>query len=179
MQIWKRPQGEPLIDERDRKDYYTPSTTLFFSHCKRVISHYHLPDNLVEQESVHDIIYDYFDSIHPTSKIFKVQANTSASEIKTYYAKTVVLAVGAGNPPSIPGLLPHERIEGACHAMQIKTFPDSSVARKIQAKRETNIMVVGGGLTSAQIADLAIRKGVTRVWHVMRGPLKGECFIFV
>ena len=33
-------------------------------------------------------------------------------------------------------------------------------------------MVIGGGLTSAQIGGLAIRRGVTKVWHIMRGPLR-------
>lgn len=38
-------------------------------------------------------------------------------------------------------------------------------------------MVIGGGLTSAQITDMAVRHDVTKVWHVMRGSCKGEIII--
>jgi hypothetical protein len=37
----------------------------------------------------------------------------------------------------------------------------------VDEKRFTNVMVVGGGLISAKIGDLAIRRGVTKVWHIM------------
>lgn len=44
---------------------------------------------------------------------------------------------------------------------------------RVRAHKPTNVLVIGGGLTSAQIADRAIRQGVTRVLHLMRGPMKG------
>lgn len=43
----------------------------------------------------------------------------------------------------------------------------------IQQRRETNVVVVGGGLSSAQIVDMAVRKGVTKVWFLMRSEFKG------
>jgi hypothetical protein len=49
--------------------------------------------------------------------------------------------------------------------MQLKTFPSESVKRKIAAGRPTNILIVGGGLTSAQLADLAVRHGVGTIWR--------------
>lgn len=52
-------------------------------------------------------------------------------------------------------------------------FPSLNVQRKIQQRRETNVVVVGGGLSSAQIVDMAIRKGVSRVWFLMRSDFKG------
>lgn len=60
--------------------------------------------------------------------------------------------------------------------MQIQKFPDPVVQAKISAKKTTNVLVVGGGLTSAQLSDLAIRRGVTKVWHLMRGPCKVKPF---
>jgi hypothetical protein len=102
------------------------------------------------------------------------------------YSRIVVLAVGPGNQPRIPripGMVSSSGSEGfpqACHAMQIRHFPDPVVQRRIAAHRPTNILVVGGGLTSAQLADLAIRKGragsSTTVWHMMRGPLRVKPF---
>jgi cation diffusion facilitator CzcD-associated flavoprotein CzcO len=58
--------------------------------------------------------------------------------------------------------------------MEIKTFPSANVKNKIQRRQQTNVVVVGGGLSSAQIVDMAIRKGVTKVWFLMRSDMKGE-----
>jgi cation diffusion facilitator CzcD-associated flavoprotein CzcO len=57
--------------------------------------------------------------------------------------------------------------------MEIKTFPSPNVQDKIQRRQETNVVVVGGGLSSAQIVDMAVRKGVTKVWFIMRSGMKG------
>lgn len=57
--------------------------------------------------------------------------------------------------------------------MDIKQFPSPRVQDKIQRRQETNVVVVGGGLSSAQIVDMAVRKGVTKVWFLMRSGLKG------
>ncbi len=46
--------------------------------------------------------------------------------------------------------------------------------KKIKERKQTNVLVLGGGLTSAQLGDLALKHGVTKVWHIMRGELKGE-----
>jgi hypothetical protein len=60
--------------------------------------------------------------------------------------------------------------------MQIKTFPDPIVQKRIAAGQATNVLIVGGGLTSAQLSDLAVRRGVTKVWHMMRGPCRVKHF---
>lgn len=60
--------------------------------------------------------------------------------------------------------------------MDIKSFPSPAIRRKIQRHEETNVVVVGGGLSSAQIVDMAVRKGVTKVWFLMRSGMKGVCF---
>lgn len=60
--------------------------------------------------------------------------------------------------------------------MEIKTFPSANVKDKIQRRQQTNVVVVGGGLSSAQIVDMAIRKGVTKVWFLMRSDMKGEYY---
>ena len=93
-----------------------------------------------------------------------------------HYSRTVVLAIGAGAAPRLPASMTSEpvaKIEGACHAFAIERFPDPATQKKINAKEATNVLVVGDGLTSAQLSDMAIRHGVTKVWHVMRGPMKG------
>lgn len=60
--------------------------------------------------------------------------------------------------------------------MQLKQFPPLHMIPKITARRSTEILIVGGGLTSAQLADLALRRGVSKVRLLMRGPLKVKYF---
>ncbi|KAI0204799.1 FAD binding domain-containing protein [Astrocystis sublimbata] len=168
--LGRQQQNIPTIDERDRKDYFVPSTPLFFSHCDCVASRYHLSDDIISQESVEDICYSHVLEYSDDHKIFTVKTNKGI-----HYAKIVVLAIG-GNPPQIPCSLTHEEMEGATHAMHIKTFPPLYVQKKIAHKAQTNVLVVGGGLTSAQIADLAVRRRASKVWLIMRGPLKIKHF---
>ncbi|KAF7675283.1 nucleotide-binding domain-containing protein [Alternaria burnsii] len=178
----------PDVDERDRKDYYVPRTDLFDAHCEEVIKRYRLGKDLLRKESVMDIQYDKVSKFDKTElrsfisdgavaderKVFRVETDQGAR-----FAHLVVLAVGPGNAPSIPlvpGLPTQHPHEGFAHAMQIKQFPPSHVMAKIQARQLTSMLIVGGGLTSIQLADLAIKRGVNKVWMLMRGPLKVKHF---
>ncbi|KAI1470515.1 FAD/NAD(P)-binding domain-containing protein [Daldinia caldariorum] len=163
------PRTEPTVDERDRNDYFVPSTPLFASHCGCIMDRYGLRGNVVSHEEVEDIRYDYLEDVSEVDKVFTVRTGRGV-----HYAKTVVLAIG-GNPPQIPDNLT-EGTEGATHAMHIKEFPSARVKQKIKARSQVNVVIVGGGLTSAQLADLAIRRGVNKVWLLMRGPLKVKPF---
>lgn len=168
VDVPSRTKAPVTIDERDRKDYFTPSRSLFRDYCDCVIDRYRLRNGLVKQEVVKDI--DYGPVLGSTSEdLFSVRTDKGVQ-----FAKTVVLAVGAGNAPSVPKPFRHGIAAGACHAMRIRDFPDPSVKAKMEIGRTTNVVVIGGGLTSAQVADMAIRHGVTKVWHLMRGPLKGR-----
>jgi thioredoxin reductase len=177
----------PDIDERDRKDYFVPSTGLFASQCAEVVNRYGLGQDLLHQERVMDVEYDEAqsfgiereevlleDAVDQDVKIFRITTDKGER-----LAKVVILAVGPGNAPSIPPLpglsspWPHE---GYAHAMQMKQFPPSHVKEKISARRPTNMLIVGGGLTSVQLADLAIKRGVSKTYLLMRGPLKVKHF---
>ncbi|KAH7087157.1 hypothetical protein FB567DRAFT_560859 [Paraphoma chrysanthemicola] len=179
----------PDIDERDRKDYYTPSRELFEDQCGDVVRRYGL-EGIVRKEMVRDIefapiasfkdvehdsvISNGGDDVDDDVKVFRVTTNTGVR-----YTYTLILAVGPGNAPcipSVPGLpsvLPHE---GLTHAMQIKQFPPPHVRAKIASKQATSMLIVGGGLTSIQLADLALKRGVSKVWLLMRGPVKVKYF---
>jgi cation diffusion facilitator CzcD-associated flavoprotein CzcO len=141
---------------------------------------------VIRQEDVQDIVYGYLDQyarLHActdTEKIFTVSTSRG-----TYHARAVVLAVGPGNKPSIPGS-PHSGLSQQApepqvmHAMQIRPepgfFPDPLVLSRKKAGRHTSILIVGGGLTSAQLADMAVRRGVDTVHLVMRSGLKVKHF---
>ncbi|KAK1716980.1 FAD binding domain-containing protein [Colletotrichum lupini] len=165
------------VDERDRKDYFTPPTNLFANHCECIVDRYGLREGLIQNEKVEDIQYRTVKQVSPDANLFAVHTNKG-----THYARTVVLAVGPANAPTIPPILGLNSEPGCaapprvCHSMQIQKFPDPVVQAKISAKKTTNVLVVGGGLTSAQLSDLAIRRGVTKVWHLMRGPCKVKPF---
>lgn len=116
------------------------------------------------------------EALSSTEKLFTLRTDNGV-----HYSRTVVLAVGPGNKPRIPQIPGITRESGAlppqvCHSMQIKEFPAAVVQSRIDARKATNVLMVGGGLTSAQLTDLAIRKGVTKVWHFMRGPCKVKLF---
>lgn len=156
------------IDERDRKDYFSPSRTLFRDYCDCVIDRYGLRQNLVKQETVYDVDFGSVPNLDPDHDLFTIRTDHGL-----HYARTVVLAIGAGNSPTVPRPFVNH-VGNACHAMQIRVFPDPSTKTKMKLGRRTNVVVIGGGLTSAQVADMAVRHGVSKVWHIMRGPLKGD-----
>ncbi|KAG9571163.1 FAD binding domain-containing protein, partial [Aureobasidium melanogenum] len=158
------------IDERDRKDYFTPSCSLFHDYCECVIDRYGLRNNLIQQERVEDINFGFVSGISETKQIFTVHSDQAV-----HYARVVVLAVGPGNPPSVPAGL-GQTGQGCCHAMQIREFPDPSVTTKLRQKKDVNIIVVGGGLTSAQLTVMASKHGARKVFHLVRGRLRVKPF---
>jgi thioredoxin reductase len=178
----------PDIDERDRKDYFVPSTGLFASHCSEVVQRYGLTQDMLRQESVTNIQYDFVNSSRDAehnsvasdefsddeTKVFRVTTNQGVS-----FARVVILAVGPGNAPCIPiitGLPGSSLHDGYTHAMQIKQFPPPHIKTKIESRGPTRMLIIGGGLTSIQLADLAIKRGVSKVWLLMRGDLKVKYF---
>ena len=161
------------IDERDRKDDLTPSAEIFHDFCQEVIQRYSV-ENLVEQTEVSSIDFGYHDEVGEHGdlgpKLFKVI--TTGGTVK--HAKVVVLAIGAGGKPTMPRESSAAEREGACHRTQLpkQMFLPKSLKQKILARLPTAIVIVGGGLTSAQIANQCIENGVAKVFLVMRGPLK-------
>lgn len=125
----------------------------------------------MRQEKVTNVSFDYFEDVCQKDKVFRIETDKSF-----YYSRTAVLAVGPANEPRVPQYSGVDNPEATTHAMKIREFPSWPIQDKIAVKKTTNILVVGGGLTSAQLADLAIRRGVTRVWLIMRGPLKIKPF---
>ena len=168
------------VDERDRKDYFTPSRGMFGDFVRGVVGRYGLEgqdgDGVVREERVEELRYGVvpqFSAQGGSEKLFTVRSQGGS----VHYAKAVVLAVGPGNAPCIPK--PFGEIgmkhEAACHALTLRGdcgLPKTLKA-KVAAGKRTNVLVIGGGLTSAQTGDLVLKQGVAKVWHLMRGTLKG------
>ncbi|PVH91095.1 FAD/NAD(P)-binding domain-containing protein [Periconia macrospinosa] len=184
-------QSGPDVDERDRKDYFTPSTSVFRAHCTEIARCYGLGEELVRKEKVVNVTYGEIDAFRDTehdsvieediedayTKVFKVESDKG-----THYARTVVLAIGPGNTPKVPAIrgLPSSTPEtphhGFSHALHLHQFPTSRLEARIKTGASTNLLIVGGGLTSVQLADLALKKGINRVWLLMRGDVKVKYF---
>ncbi|KAF9889947.1 hypothetical protein FE257_006821 [Aspergillus nanangensis] len=165
--------GEDEIDERDRKDYFSPSTELFTDYCESIACRYGLdmPD-MIQQCEITDLKYGIHPDLSPSDKIFTITASNGTQ----YYSRAVVLAIGPGRTKIFPFELTPEEEQGACHSTEIRAFPSPNVRGKIQQRQETNLVVVGGGLSSAQIVDMAVRKGVSKVWFLVRSDFKVKHF---
>lgn len=175
------------VDERDRKDYFTPSRQVFKDFVEGVVGRYGLDEEgVVRKEKVEALQYGVVPGLsshsQPDEKLFTVRTGTAEGN-GVHYAKAVVLAVGAGNAPCIPA--PFGEIgmghEAACHALTLRGecgLPKVLKA-KIAAGKRTNVLVIGSGLTSAQTGDLVLKQGVSKVWHLMRGTPKGMCSQFL
>lgn len=167
----KRQQETTYLDERNRFDYYRPSQSLFSHHCFEIISRYNLSD-IIQKSLVQSINWD------PLSSTFALQTSTGPKQ-----ARIVIFAAGAASKPSLPPDAPlpfhsSPHADTVFHAFSSPhpQFLPPSLVTKIQKKKQTSIAVIGGGLTSAQITDLAIKQGVTKVYHIIRGPLKVKHF---
>lgn len=136
----------------------------------------------MHHETVTDITFHPdWSAARGDEKLFAVTTNKGCR-----YARAVVLAVGPNYKPNFPDVaielprslqLPSDcDLPQACHSSHIKAIPDETVQARIDRRLQTNVLVVGGGLTSAQISDLAIRRGVTNVYHIMRGPCRVKQF---
>ncbi|KAI5284803.1 hypothetical protein KEM54_001062, partial [Ascosphaera aggregata] len=167
---------EVEIDERDRKDYWCPSSSLFSDYCNSIVERYDLDANtMVRQAEVTDLTYSIVPgSGLPDTKIFTVRT----ADKRTFYAKAVVVAVGPGLKKHLPWELTPDEMLGSVHSFEIEEgrFLPSHIREKIKKGIQTDVVVIGGGLTSSQVVDNLVKKGVTRVWYIMRSPLKVKHF---
>ncbi|KAL2171039.1 hypothetical protein VTG60DRAFT_3887 [Thermothelomyces hinnuleus] len=205
--VGARGESRVHINERDRHDYFNPSRALFRDHCRDVVDRYGLGGargSLVRKERVLDIAYGPVAGVSGAGeKLFTVRTEGDAAP-PVRHARVVILAVGAGNPPRIPAI---PGIDTGCstgaeggappppppqvsHAMHLRAGGDEfplprELRQKIPAGREVNILVVGAGLTSAQLSDLAIRRTTgtgtgtamkLTVYHLTRARLRTRLF---
>jgi len=162
------------VNEVSRRDFFAPSTRLFEDHCAAVVQRYGLAEKgLVRHAQALDVTFVSDCGGGGAPGVFTV-----ASTAGTYRARIVVLAVGPGQSPVIPAdeAECEERSCQTCHSMNIRQLPDPVVREKISIGQATSILIVGGGLTSIQIADLALRRGVSKVCMLMRGKVKVKPF---
>lgn len=172
------------IDRRNWQDYYRPGTKLFKDFCQSVIDRYEL-ENVVIKAEVIDIRYGEINKIMLNGEVetgMGFQIETSDGDI--YGAKIAIVAAGpAGeiNYPLLPDVENHFPM-GSCHTSHLFSkqveVPNERIMSKVKTKQQTEVIVVGGGLTSAQLTEKLINKGVTKVHFVTRGEIKIKHFDF-
>lgn len=180
--------GYVEIDQRNWKDYYRPGTPLFRDFCASIIKRYSL-ENIVKKAEVIDIQYGQVNKICNNGIIESgkgFQVTTSDGEI--FGCKVLISAIGATGKINYPvkmdeSLESNKFPEGSCHTTHLFSrqveFIGPEIKKKIKESKDSiDILIVGGGLTSAQLTELALRRGVRRVHFVTRGELKIKHFDF-
>ncbi|OAG41534.1 hypothetical protein AYO21_04236 [Fonsecaea monophora] len=162
------------IDDRDRIDYFTPSAALFNDFCGDIVDRYRLR-NLVVRAKVENIEYG------DLGGLTNAEGFTLTTDQGAIFSRIVVVAVGPGSKPCIPldsNLQLSADVGSVCHCFDPASghYLPEHLLQKIEQGLPTSVVVVGGGLTSAQIADLIICCGVTKVWLLLRGDYKLKHF---
>lgn len=170
------------INMRDWKDYYRPSTKLFHEFCHDIINKYQLKD-IVKKDRVVNIQYGYIEMLdtNQTGKGFLIETESG----NRFGCKACITACGHEGKPAYPIApfveAPHYPY-GSCHTSHIikkqVCFPSPELIKKVKQGKQTKVVIVGGGLTSAQLADTAIKEGVGKVYLVLRSNLKIKHFDF-
>jgi uncharacterized NAD(P)/FAD-binding protein YdhS len=152
---------------------------LFIDFCQEVISRYDL-QSIIHKADVTSVEYA---RLHAKGTTLSSDAGfcIATASSGTFGARAVILAVGVGSNPNIPPYLSPQSTEaGWCHSSSLKdhTFLSKTMDEKIKSQERTHVVVIGGGLTSAQIVDLAIGKGVHKVFLICRSHIKLKDFDF-
>jgi len=93
------------------------------------------------------------------------------------------MAIGSGHAsvtasPQTPHPSHHDfiSIPNSTHSHSITTFPSLNIQHKLSKSLPTTVLIIGGGLTSAQLVDLSLRRGVTKVHLLLRSQMKTKPF---
>lgn len=116
-----------------------------------------------------EVKYQALPSARGNEPVFHTRTGTSR-----YLSRAVVLAIGAGEP-MIPSPFPSQLPTSASHVSDasLPTLLSKQLHSRIRSGKTTSVLVIGGGLTSAQTVDACIRHGIDKVYMLMRGHWKG------
>ncbi|EGU13346.1 Proteophosphoglycan ppg4 [Rhodotorula toruloides ATCC 204091] len=195
----------PLANERERQDYWRPSTPLFHSFIRDDLVDRYDVASLVTHATVTSLSYGPLHVVgEEPQEGFVVRSVRQDGTVEVRGAKAVVMAIGPSSKPFIPpvlrsalpsspasagsasGATPWRQDEvcgpGWCHSSAF-AIPgcrplDSELGEKVRRGEKTHVVVVGGGLTSAQIVDSLLSCGVSLVTLVCRSRIKTKHFDF-
>ncbi|KAJ3068862.1 hypothetical protein HDU99_003082, partial [Rhizoclosmatium hyalinum] len=174
----------------DRRQFFTPSASLFQDFCSSLVDRYGL-DDVLHQGNVTAIT-----PVNPNTpnSYFEIKSfNKYTGEYETFTAKRVVAALGNVNNPIIPPWvhmipqhIPEKRIVHAldfvqclksdCEGCNDDILPDQLKEQLNDLSEKPRLLVIGGGLTSAQLVQLAVKRGFKDITLMTRGVLKTSQF---
>ncbi|BGP12375.1 hypothetical protein JCM10213_002021 [Rhodosporidiobolus nylandii] len=193
------------VNERSREDYYRPSTPLFRSFIRSDLIDRYSVAPLVTHTAVTSLTYR---PLHirgrGVEQGFLVESRRPDGTVEFRGARAVTIAIGPSSKPNIPPVLaaalprlpdmrrpeetgsPWEKSEicgeGWCHsaafALEGCRPMDEELGAKVRRGERTRVVVVGGGLTSAQIVDSLLSSGVSHVTLLSRSHIKTKHFDF-
>ena len=138
--------------------YHAPGSALFLDFCDYLLTtlpHTIFPGTAQNVVKRKDGAYDVV---------------LGGSESQRVSARNVVFALGAAGAPRIPTSL--SSIRNRRNPRVIHTYEWSSL---LSASFENEcVVIIGGGLSAAQAALLAVRRGAKRVIHCTRKPVKSR-----
>jgi cation diffusion facilitator CzcD-associated flavoprotein CzcO len=158
------------VDGRDRIDYFTPSTQLFHDYCLSVVERYGLR-NMVRKASVTSI--DYAEDTQTAE--YGRGLCTVQTDQGTIHARIVVVATGPTAKPCLP--TDHNlQLTATSRHHASHVFAPASNFPPLET-RDKCFAIVGGGLTSAQVAtSLLVSGGAAHVDLILRGAYKLKHF---
>lgn len=89
-------------------------------------------------------------------------------------SRIVVLAIGSALEPSLPSNSPFSFQVSVNHIMNRKH--KTVVLPREKNQSDNSILIIGGGLTSAQVAKVAADEGMTKIYLILRDRLKTKHF---
>lgn len=162
---------------RDWKDYYRPSTKLFHDYCAEVVARYGL-QNSIAQDEVVDIEHKLIQSGEDSGKGFVIRTMSG----KVYGCKFAVVASGhRGKINYPPSICPNPQFpHGSCHTTHLFSNQVKFLDLQYFANpKRKNVVIIGGGLTSAQLAHVACHDPtVDTVYLIFRSGIKIKHFDF-
>lgn len=169
------------INMRDYRDFYRPSSRLFEDFCAEITERYGLSSS-IRKDEVMSITYGDI-LVLDKDELFKGFIVRTQSG-KVFGSRLCVVASGHRGRINYPikGLADAQAtLEQACHTTHLFnrniSYPPPCIQKKLKMKQPASLVIVGGGLTSAQLANVACTMGIA-VTLVLRGPVKIKHFDF-
>ncbi|OBA24526.1 hypothetical protein METBIDRAFT_35575 [Metschnikowia bicuspidata var. bicuspidata NRRL YB-4993] len=169
------------INMRDYRDYYRPSTKFFKDFCGDIVDRYKLASS-IRKDRVVSLNYGDFDIMEENRTVTGFIVETESGKI--YGCQNCVVASGHDGIINYPilGLADaNASLNQACHTTHIFSkrisYPPPIISETLAQKKEASIVIVGGGLTSAQLAHISCNLGV-KVTLVLRSFIKIKHFDF-
>lgn len=169
---------QKMVNERSRLLYKAPKTEVFRMFCQELIKRYDL-GNLVRKEKVISISsqQDLTDENvnEDNDPLLCVRCDSG----DCFFGKNVICAIGACNQPVIPNWcieylqrLPKRFLSTLCHLEHAVCNEKNCVLHAFDSTKR--LLIVGGGLSAAQMAIRAASHGAKDVVMIVRNQIRSR-----